>query len=214
MLSEKNPESFIDQNTAAKGTLKTEGRVCIDGLLEGQVIAQDRVRITRIGRMRGEMQTREALIEGTVRGPVEASEKVILTETSDVESDVVSPCLNVQPGACLKGHFIIMPDSEERNRLKKEQRSVNSKTLKPVSLSVAFSEANNVRLIGDFCDWNEKKALSMKLSNNGNWTAEIQLRPGTYEYLFLVDGQPQPDPANPQRSPNSYGGENSILTVS
>lgn len=214
MLSEKNPESFIDRNTSAQGALKTEGRVCIDGLLEGQVVAQDRVRITRIGRMRGEMQTREALIEGTVRGPVEASEKVILTETSDVESDIVAPCLNVQPGACLKGYFIITPDLDERNRLKKEQHSLNSKTLKPVSLKAAFSEAKNVRLIGDFCDWNEKKAQAMKPSGNGAWTAEIQLRPGTYEYLFLVDGQPQPDPSNPHRSPNSFGGENSILTVS
>ncbi len=210
---DQNPESFVDQNTIAMGTLKTEGRICIHGTLEGQVIANDRVRISKIGKIRGEVHTREALIEGQVRGPVEASEKVILAETSDVISDIVSPCLYVEPGSTLKGYFIITANEEERSRLKKQREALNAKTLKPVTLTIQLSGAQSVRLIGDFCEWNENKAIPMKSPANGRWSTELQLRPGQYEYLLLVDGQPQLDPGNPAKSPNSYGGENSVLTV-
>jgi hypothetical protein len=39
------------------------------------------------------------------------------------------------------------------------------------------------------------------------------LAPGTYEYKFCVDGHWQPDPENPNFTPNDLGTLNSVLIV-
>ncbi len=213
MVTDANAESFIDHRTRASGILKTEGSVCIDGMIEGQVIAKQRVRVLKHGAVRGEINTSEALIEGMTQGPIEATSKVILIESCNLESDVVAPCLRVQPGCSVKGYFIISPDSDERERLKSNRSRINSNTLKSVELSVSLPEAKQVQLIGDFIDWDEGQAISLHSSNSGLWSTQINLKPGQYEYLFLVDDLPITDPANPHKSPNSFGGENSILKV-
>lgn len=41
----------------------------------------------------------------------------------------------------------------------------------------------------------------------------MALAPGTYEYLFVVDGQWTPDPSALEVVPNPFGGCNSILKV-
>lgn len=48
---------------------------------------------------------------------------------------------------------------------------------------------------------------------DGRWVKELILLPGTYEYLFLVDGQWMPDPSAKETVPNPYGGVNSVVTV-
>jgi cytoskeletal protein CcmA (bactofilin family) len=213
MVIEENAESFIDQRTCASGTLKTEGSVCIDGTVEGKVIAKQRVRVMKLGAIRGEIDAKEALIEGNIRGPIEASNVVILAESSNLESDVVAPNLRVQPGCTVKGYFIISPDADERERLKIKHSHDNSHTLKSVYFSISLPKAKKVQLIGDFIDWDENQAINLNASDKGVWSNRIKLKPGNYEYLFLVDDVPIIDPSNPQKAPNSFGGENSILKV-
>jgi 1,4-alpha-glucan branching enzyme len=53
----------------------------------------------------------------------------------------------------------------------------------------------------------------MRQDTKGNWTAELLLRPGEYEYRFLVDGQWKDDPMAKRYVGNSFGGFNCILEV-
>ena len=41
----------------------------------------------------------------------------------------------------------------------------------------------------------------------------LTLEPGTYQYRYIVDGEWQEDPANPQSAPGPTGQPNSILHV-
>ena len=41
----------------------------------------------------------------------------------------------------------------------------------------------------------------------------MKLKPGVYQYRVIVDGIWQEDPGNPERVPNIYGGNNSLLNV-
>ncbi len=214
MNDERIIESFVDQNTSANGTLKTQGDVRIGGLIEGQIVAKGRTQIDQTGKLRGEIQSREALIEGSVKGSIEASEKVFISETSSIQSNVVAPHLVVEIGASLQGYFIITPDQAEREKLKKNIETDYSKpNLQNVTFSAPFPEAKEVKLVGNFTDWDETKAIPLKKTNNGVWKANVQLLPDKYEYLFLVDGEPLTDPNNPRKVKNSYGGENSVLTI-
>lgn len=70
-----------------------------------------------------------------------------------------------------------------------------------------------VCVAGTFNDWHPT-ASEMVRMEDGRWLKELTLPPGRYEYRLVVDGVWIPDPACPTSAPNSYGGENSILTVS
>ncbi|HET6527691.1 MAG TPA: alpha-amylase family glycosyl hydrolase, partial [Balneolaceae bacterium] len=64
---------------------------------------------------------------------------------------------------------------------------------------------------GQMNNWNAASA-PMKLEN-GAWSIDFQLKPGTYEYLFVVDGKEILDPFNDHIVSNGMGGQNSVLTV-
>lgn len=73
--------------------------------------------------------------------------------------------------------------------------------------------ARQVNVAGDFNSWSPD-ATPMESDGEGNWTATVELEPGTYGYKFVVDGSWQPDPENPRTKPDGYGGVNSIIEIS
>jgi 1,4-alpha-glucan branching enzyme len=71
----------------------------------------------------------------------------------------------------------------------------------------------SIALIGEFNDWDEDSTLLTEVSP-GVWTISLALRPGVYEYQFILNGtQRVTDPTMPQAS-NDFGSPNSVLTVS
>jgi len=93
---------------------------------------------------------------------------------------------------------------------------VPAKAKKAAIPSTAFSlyapDAHEVYVIGDFNNWRTDH-LKAKKFKDGTWRKSVHIKPGTYHYLFLVDGQWWTDPANPNRLHNPFGSENSVLTV-
>jgi len=73
-------------------------------------------------------------------------------------------------------------------------------------------EAQDVCLAGDFSDW-QPEDCRMRRFKDGTWKKKMKLKPGRYEYRFVVDGQWWTDPENPQRQYNPFGQENSVLIV-
>lgn len=88
-------------------------------------------------------------------------------------------------------------------------------TASPKRRRVCFewhSPAGEVSVAGSFNGWNPEKA---KLSRKGEkeWKRFVLLEPGTYEYLFVVDGEWKSDPDANGAVPNPFGGVNSTLAV-
>jgi len=73
---------------------------------------------------------------------------------------------------------------------------------KPVKVNVA----------GSFNGWS-KDAVSLRADARGVFRATVPLGPGSYTYKFVVDGQWTPDPSNPLREADGFGGSNSVLKV-
>ncbi len=68
-----------------------------------------------------------------------------------------------------------------------------------------------VAVAGDFSDWNY---LSMDKIRENCWKITIRLRPGKYQYGFLVDGKEWvPDPNAPRQIADGFGNLNSVLVV-
>jgi len=73
-------------------------------------------------------------------------------------------------------------------------------------------EAKEVVLTGEFCDW-AGEGCRMRRFKDGNWKKSLKLKPGRYEYRFVVDGHWWTDPANPERQQNPFGQDNSVLVI-
>jgi len=74
-----------------------------------------------------------------------------------------------------------------------------------------YTGNKKVILTGNFNNWDEE-AIPMKRVADG-WEMHMTLKPGVYEYKFIVDGEWMEDPANPEKRLNQYHTLNSVLRV-
>jgi 1,4-alpha-glucan branching enzyme len=76
------------------------------------------------------------------------------------------------------------------------------KELDFVDFALKRPKARRVELAGDFNGWNEK-ALPMLRGDDGSWQVSVPLPKGRHLYLFVIDGQAELDPANPETAVTS-----------
>jgi len=82
-----------------------------------------------------------------------------------------------------------------------------------VSLELVKPGAKQVFVAGSFNEWKPEKT-PLAPSGNGRWVGDLAVRPGRYEYLFVVDGQWIPDPNAKESVANPFGGKNSVFVAS
>ena len=74
--------------------------------------------------------------------------------------------------------------------------------------------ARKVHLVGDFNNWSPTSDPMSDQEGDGNWTLFYPLRPGAYQYKFVVDGVRWiPDPRNPVSVPDGFSGRNSVVKM-
>lgn len=90
-------------------------------------------------------------------------------------------------------------------------------TFKTVSFKLHAPGAQHVALAGTFNDWNTNshpmKRCGKKKNGGDHWQVLMRLLPGTYEYLFVVDGTWWKDPASNHYVANEFGSLNSLIEV-
>jgi len=82
-----------------------------------------------------------------------------------------------------------------------------------VRLIIMQPDAKAVAVAGDFNGWNPTRTPLERLSGDA-WAVTIPLRPGRYEYMFVVDGDRWvADPFATERRDDGFGSENAVLDV-
>nr|WP_279309203.1 glycogen-binding domain-containing protein [Psychroserpens sp. SPM9] len=74
-----------------------------------------------------------------------------------------------------------------------------------------YDDAKTIIVAGSFNRWDEQE-FKMKKVENG-WELKLNIRPGEYEYKFIVDGHWIEDPSNPSKVLNEFGQFNSLINV-
>ena len=85
---------------------------------------------------------------------------------------------------------------------------------KKVSMTfILYNEtAKEIHLAGDFNEW-DKQNISME-EENGYWSATVAMKPGVYQYMFVIDSEHWiPDPSNTEVVESAFGGVNSVVEV-
>ena len=88
----------------------------------------------------------------------------------------------------------------------------------PVETSSVFrmvyfsSTARSVSVLGDFNGWSSE--IPLRAGNGGYWETEVQVAPGEYRYVFVVDGrQHVPDPTADYVIDDDFGSKNSVVRI-
>lgn len=102
--------------------------------------------------------------------------------------------------------------SNTQNNTGKEEGEIKQKKQKTTHFELKAPGARNVILAGDFNSWKETK-MSTKKKDGGLWKAGVNLKPGKYEYKFIVDGEWITDPTNTNTTNSSLGTLNSVKEV-
>jgi len=76
-----------------------------------------------------------------------------------------------------------------------------------------YPRADDVKIAGDFNDWQPERTPMERVGNDGEWRTKVNLANGRYRYRLVVDGQWQQDPYNDNMELNPFGDYNSILEV-
>jgi hypothetical protein len=84
----------------------------------------------------------------------------------------------------------------------------------PVTLHLVAPQARSVAVAGEFNDWRADTHMLERRSADGPWTITLELAPGRYQYVFVVDGDRWvTDPAALRYRPDGFGGRNAVLEL-
>lgn len=78
---------------------------------------------------------------------------------------------------------------------------------------IVAPHARSITLEGDFNDWDGSRT-ELTRSSDGVWTASVLLRPGQYQYQFVIDDTLRVADDKAPKVPDGLGGENSVITIS
>ncbi len=89
----------------------------------------------------------------------------------------------------------------------------NQETKVFVRLVLLQPGAHSVSVAGDFNGWNPAQT-PLERSDGGMWTATIPLKPGRYQYMFVIDGKQWiADPLAAEEETDGFGAQNAVLDV-
>lgn len=109
--TQEGPGTVVGVNVALSGTLKDQSDIAVYGMVDGEVISDKSVTIGQTAQVKGPIKGMIVTIAGTVRGSIEAGEKLEIVATGKVFGSIETKDLVVHSGAILIGKSD-MPSNE------------------------------------------------------------------------------------------------------
>jgi cytoskeletal protein CcmA (bactofilin family) len=111
-------DSLIGLGTKIKGDVHFTGGLRIDGEISGNVVADPSKASTLVlsehAKVDGEISVTHLVVNGTVTGPVLASEYLELQSKARVTGDVRYKTLEIQLGAIVEGKLVHISEASEK----------------------------------------------------------------------------------------------------
>lgn len=119
-------QATIGRSLVIKGEITGAESLYIDGRVEGTIhLADNRVTIGRNGSVTANINAREVVIMGTVKGNIECTDRLDIRSEGSLTGDVVSQRISVEDGAVLKGSV------EVRTAQPKHEKASQPKAAEP-----------------------------------------------------------------------------------
>ena len=120
-------QATIGKSLVIKGEVTGSESLYIDGRVEGAInLPGNRVTIGRNGQVQANMNAKEIVVLGKVKGNVTASDRVDIRNEGSLAGDVTCQRITIEDGAWFKGSIDIRkPGQKEMNGAAKESVSVS-----------------------------------------------------------------------------------------
>lgn len=114
----RNIDTLIGQNTRMTGDIEFAGGLHIDGIVNGNIVANQStqcvLRISDKGLVEGNVNVPHVVLNGTVKGDVIANEKVELGTSARVIGNVYYSLIEMAMGAEINGQLIHQPAKQKK----------------------------------------------------------------------------------------------------
>jgi cytoskeletal protein CcmA (bactofilin family) len=124
-------QATIGKSLVIKGEVTGSESLYIDGRVEGAInLPGNRVTVGRNGQVQANINAKEVVVLGKVKGNVTASDRVDIRNEGSLGGDVVCQRISIEDGAWFKGSIDIRkPGQKELNGAAKDSVSVNEPRL-------------------------------------------------------------------------------------
>ena len=111
-------------------------------------------------------------------------------------------------------HRFGVPATGEPVRLAAATRSVGDPVVADglVRFRILAPDADQVHVTGDFNGW-DAAASPLSRRSGGWWETTLELPPGSYHYIYVIDGQATPPPRAATSVDDGFGGTNGLFRV-
>ena len=111
-------EAFLGKGSRVVGSLTFSGPVEIDGYIEGEISAQDKLIIGESAVINGKLNGPEVVVRGSVTGDIFATKKLALRRPAKVVGNITSSSISIEEGVIFEGKCSMgstQPTSEIKN---------------------------------------------------------------------------------------------------
>jgi cytoskeletal protein CcmA (bactofilin family) len=95
--------SVIGEGSVFEGAFKVTGNLRVDGQFTGKLQISETLVVGKTGQVDAEVRVRNAVIAGTIKGDLNASEKITLQSGSRLEGEMVTSKLVIEEGVSFQG---------------------------------------------------------------------------------------------------------------
>jgi cytoskeletal protein CcmA (bactofilin family) len=99
----ENMTTVLGKEATITGKLEVTTSLRVDGIVKGEVIAQETIVIGATGKVEGDVTSKTCVVAGQVLGNVMAQEKVELQAKSLLQGDLKTKSLVIEQGAIFQG---------------------------------------------------------------------------------------------------------------
>lgn len=99
--------TVIGPSMSIKGEIRTREELFVDGEVEGVLESQSLLTVGPNGKVKANIKAREVVVFGSVRGNVDAAEKIAIRDKGQVIGDIRTCGVSIDDGAYFKGSIDI-----------------------------------------------------------------------------------------------------------
>lgn len=95
--------NFLGGGTVVEGTVRANNSVRVDGKIKGKLICKNTLTIGVNGEIEGDVEAKNAIVGGKIKGKIKVAEKLVLEAKSILIGDLKASKLLIDEGAVFEG---------------------------------------------------------------------------------------------------------------
>jgi cytoskeletal protein CcmA (bactofilin family) len=95
--------NFLGRGTVIEGTIRADNSVRVDGVLKGKLVCKNTLTVGMNGELEGEIEAKNAIIGGKLKGKINVAEKLVLESKSSLIGELRASKLIIEEGAVFEG---------------------------------------------------------------------------------------------------------------